>query len=166
MGESHSPRYSLEVGSRGYKCLVHYSAKRPCTMRLSLHLSHCGVAGSSLAGVEIFITEILLKQMWNPQIINLVSLFLTHICLVDPSILINWKSPFPILGVSGVLFYFYSISNIPVKTLIRRRVLGLHCLPMSQKWDARLILVSIKCRFKSSRRWIGWITCLSLTKWK
>ena len=28
-----------------------------------------------------------------------------HICLVDPSsILINWTSPFPILGVSGVLF--------------------------------------------------------------
>ena len=33
---------------------------------------------------------------------------LTHICLVDPSILINWTSPFPILGVSGVLFHFYS----------------------------------------------------------
>ena len=31
---------------------------------------------------------------------------LTHICLVDPSILINWMSPFPILGVSGVLFHF------------------------------------------------------------
>ena len=31
---------------------------------------------------------------------------LTHICLVDPSILINWTSPFPILGVSGVLFHF------------------------------------------------------------
>ena len=36
---------------------------------------------------------------------------LTHICPVDPLILINWTSPFPILGVSGVLFHFYSISN-------------------------------------------------------
>ena len=36
---------------------------------------------------------------------------LTHICVVDPSILINWNSPFPILGVSGVLFHFNSISN-------------------------------------------------------
>ena len=31
---------------------------------------------------------------------------LTHICLVDSSILINWTSPFPILGVSGTLFSF------------------------------------------------------------
>ena len=49
-------------------------------------------------------------------------------CRVDYSITINWTSPFPMLGVSGVLFYFYSISNSnscyqTVKTLIRRRVL-------------------------------------------
>ena len=36
---------------------------------------------------------------------------LTHICLVDPSILIIWTSPFPTLGVSCVLFHFYSISK-------------------------------------------------------
>ena len=41
--------------------------------------------------------------------IKIILLSLTHICLVDPSILINWTSQFPILGVSGVLFY--SISN-------------------------------------------------------
>ena len=34
---------------------------------------------------------------------------LTHICLVDLSILINWMVPFPILWVSGVLFHFYFI---------------------------------------------------------
>ena len=28
------------------------------------------------------------------------------VCLVDPSILISWRSPFPILGVSGVLLSF------------------------------------------------------------
>ena len=49
-------------------------------------------------------------------------------CRVDYSIIINWTSPFPMLGVSGVLFYFHSISNSnscyqTVKTLIRRRVL-------------------------------------------
>ena len=53
---------------------------------------------------------------------------LTHICLVDPSIHISWTSPLPVLGVSGVLFDFYYISNryysvSKVKTLIRRRVL-------------------------------------------
>ena len=84
---------------------------------------------------------------------------LTHIRLVDPAILINWMSPFPIIGVSGVLFHFYSISNRSscwqkVKTLIRHHILqcqtprsaasdlGLHCLPMSKKWDARLIRVN------------------------
>ena len=61
----------------------------------------------------------------------------THICLVDRSILINWTNPFPILGVSGVLFHVYSISkryscSPTVKTLIRRR--DLHCLPVSQTW--------------------------------
>ena len=34
---------------------------------------------------------------------------LTHICPVDYSILINWTSPFPVLGVSGVLFHLYLI---------------------------------------------------------
>ena len=36
---------------------------------------------------------------------------LTHICLSDLSVLIDWMSPFPILGVSGVLFRFYFIFN-------------------------------------------------------
>ena len=36
---------------------------------------------------------------------------LTHICLVDPSILIKWTSPFPILGESSVNFHFYSTLN-------------------------------------------------------
>ena len=31
---------------------------------------------------------------------------LTHIYLVDPSILIKWTSPFPVLGVFGVLIHF------------------------------------------------------------
>ena len=34
---------------------------------------------------------------------------LTQICLMDLSILINWTSPFPILGAPGVLFHFYFI---------------------------------------------------------
>ena len=64
---------------------------------------------------------------------------LTHICLVDPSIFINWTSPFPILGVSGVLFHFYSVST----RYSAASDLGMHCLPMSQKWDARLIGVKV-----------------------
>ena len=39
------------------------------------------------------------------------SLQLSHICLVYYSILVNWTSPFPNLGVSGVLFHFHFISN-------------------------------------------------------
>ena len=31
---------------------------------------------------------------------------LTHICLMDFSIFINWTSAFQILGVSGVIFCF------------------------------------------------------------
>ena len=47
---------------------------------------------------------------------------------MDFSILINWTSPFLVLGVSGVLFHFYSILNRNsckqmVKTLIRHQVL-------------------------------------------
>ena len=37
------------------------------------------------------------------------------ICLVDYAILVNWLSPFPILGVSGGPFHFYSaLIEIPV----------------------------------------------------
>ena len=71
---------------------------------------------------------------------------ITHICLVDPSILISWTSPYPILGVSGVLFHCYFISNRyfcsqTVTTLTRHSAasdLALYCLPMYQKWDASL----------------------------
>ena len=59
------------------------------------------------------------------EVVDIVYIF-THICLVDPSILINWTSPFPILGVAGVLFHFILfLIEIPVSkqwTLIRRRV--------------------------------------------
>ena len=79
---------------------------------------------------------------------------LTHICLVDPSIHINWTSPFPILGVPGVLFSFlfyfwlkFLLANNedPDQTLrYAASDLGLHCVPMSQNWDARLIWVKCK----------------------
>ena len=53
---------------------------------------------------------------------------LTHIRLVDLPILINWTSPFPILGLSGVPFHSYSNFNKNSckqtgETLITRRVL-------------------------------------------
>ena len=51
---------------------------------------------------------------------------LTHICLVDPSILINWMSPFLILGESGVLFFFFILFriDIPVSKQLRSRERG------------------------------------------
>ena len=67
---------------------------------------------------------------------------INHIYLVDQSILINWMSPFLILGVPGVLFsfLFYSesiflLANSEDPDQTPRSVasdLGLHYLPMSQ----------------------------------
>ena len=66
-----------------------------------------------------------------------------------PVSLTNWTSPFPVLGVTGLLFRFYSISiaNSEDPDQTPRSAasdLGLHCLPMSQKWNAGLIWVKIK----------------------
>ena len=56
----------------------------------------------------------------------------------------NWTSPFPILGLlDGIQFYSNFKRNYckqTVENLIRRRIL--HCLPMSNKKDARLIWVN------------------------
>ena len=61
----------------------------------------------------------------------------------------------PILGVSGIRFHSYSISNTYSCYSVANSEdfdkaprsaapdLGLHCLPMSQKWDARLIWVKL-----------------------
>ena len=46
---------------------------------------------------------------------------LTLICLVDFSIFITWTSPFPVLGVSGVWFHFYSIL-IEISVIKQRRL--------------------------------------------
>ena len=53
-------------------------------------------------------------------------------------IFINWMSPFPILGLLGGIFHFYSnfkrnFCKPTVENLIRRRVV--HCLQMSLKKD-------------------------------
>ena len=78
---------------------------------------------------------------------------LTHICLVDFPILFNWTIPFPILGLSGVLFHVHFIFFIelhvskqwkPWSDAFYGSDLGLHCLPLSRKWDARLIWVKAK----------------------
>ena len=71
---------------------------------------------------------------------------------MDPSILINWTSPFPNLRVSGVLFFFLfyfkqmfllANSQDPDQTLCSAASdLGLHCLPMSRKRNTRLIWVN------------------------
>ena len=72
---------------------------------------------------------------------------------MDPSILINWTSPFSILGVSCVLFsflfyffYIFLLANSEDPDQTPRSAasdLGLYCLPRSQKRDARLILFNI-----------------------
>ena len=68
---------------------------------------------------------------------------------MDFSILINWTSPFRILGVSDVLLSFLFcfeekclLANSADSDQTPRSAasdLGLRCLPMSQNWDVRLI---------------------------
>ena len=89
---------------------------------------------------------------------------LTNLCQMDFPIFINWTSSFPIKGLSGGIFHFYSNCNRTLckqtlETLLRHRILqanigdpietlhsaasdlGLHCLYMSHKKDTRLIWV-------------------------
>ena len=65
-------------------------------------------------------------------------------------ILINWTSPFPILGLLGGIFHF--IQNLKETSVFKQWYsdltphfaasdLVLHCLPMSHKMEARLIWV-------------------------
>ena len=69
---------------------------------------HIIIRGLSLYSQHPYITLTTISQS-SDFLVNFLSL--TYICLVDPSTLISWMSPFPILGVSGVLFHFYSIST-------------------------------------------------------
>ena len=65
-------------------------------------------------------------------------------------ILINWTSPFPILGLLGGIFHFYSnferdFCKQTMENLIRHCKMSdlvLHSLLMSHKKDARLIWVN------------------------
>ena len=53
---------------------------------------------------------------------------------LDFSILINWTSPFPKLGVSGIrfiLFLFFFILFFIEIPICKQRRPGLHCFPMS-----------------------------------
>ena len=83
---------------------------------------------------------------------SVVTMFCINLHLpVDPSILNNWTSQFPFLWVSGVHSYFIlfridipvtnvAISENPDQTPCSMASdPGLHCLPMSQKCDARVI---------------------------
>ena len=69
---------------------------------------------------------------------------------MDVSIFYVWMSPFPILGVFGVLLIFYSISNMLANSedTFQAFDLSLHCLHVSQKWDASLILVKLRKKWR------------------
>ena len=92
----------------------------------------------------------------TPPVVPWWQSMLTHVCIVDASILINWKSPFPILGMSGYFVNFILfLQDFPVSKQCRPWSdaafwSGLHCLPRSQKWDARLIWVK-KLRWEDAR---------------
>ena len=73
---------------------------------------------------------------------------------MDSPIIINWLSPFSFFGVLEVIFNFYLI--FLMKLLLTNSIapdgtprsaashLGLYCLPMSHKMDARLIRVNLQ----------------------
>ena len=66
------------------------------------------------------------------------SSLLTHICLVDPSILINWTSPFPIVGCLVYVFICILFQiDIPVSILRRMIWVCTVCL-CPKKWMLRL----------------------------
>ena len=74
---------------------------------------------------------------------------LTHLCQINFPMLINWMSPFPILGLLGGIFSF--LFKFKKKLLFANSGehdqntasdLVLHCLLMSHKNGARLIWVN------------------------
>ena len=76
---------------------------------------------------------------------------LTHLCRMYFPILINWTSPFPILGLLGGIFHFYSnfkrnFCLQTVENLIRRDVWSGFALfaDVLQKKNAGLIMVKAK----------------------
>ena len=64
----------------------------------------------------------------------------------QPSVYINWMSPFPNLGLLGGIVHFYSNykRNFCKQTVesLAASDLVLHCLPVSHKKDASLIWVN------------------------
>ena len=66
------------------------------------------------------------NQTWSKHCI--LYSYLTHLCRMYFPILINWMSPFPVLGLLGGIFHFHSnfkrnLCKQTVENLIRRRVL-------------------------------------------
>ena len=60
---------------------------------------------------------------------------------MDFLILIKWMNPFSFLGASGVTFQFYSIFDEIHVSKQKKTQMGLFCLHMSHKKEARLIWV-------------------------
>ena len=71
---------------------------------------------------------------------------------MDFPILIIWMSPLPFVGASGVIFVHFSMKFLSTNRIAPDGMprfaashLGLFCLPMSHKKDARLT-------------WVKWVT--------
>ena len=137
---------------------------RPCAyLRIYSHLIFCvlvleSVSNHNKSHVCMCISTTLSSSLnFTIFLLLFCNVQLTHICLVDPSILINRTCLVPILWVAGVHFHFILFqTDIPVCKQWRPWSdaafdLGLHCLPMSLKWDARLIYVNACYWFKMKR---------------
>ena len=120
--------------------------------RRLIRLCGCPSWYESSLGAQIIL---LVFVMWI--MINFVWLckcfwFLTHICLMDPSLRINWTSVSNFRSVRCTFsFLFCFWINIPVSKQWRPWSeaafwgvwSGSYCLPMSRKWDTRLMCVKV-----------------------
>ena len=93
---------------------------------------------------KILMLQKLCTSTWRQILVIVIQNFscciLTHICLMDFPILINFTSPFSFKGCLVYFFHFYHMFDRISCSAASDQVL--HCLPMSQKWDARLIWVN------------------------
>ena len=94
---------------------------------------------------------------------------LTHLCLMEFLVFINWTNPFTILGLldgnfqlySNFKSRLYSVSNSAEPDqmpLFAASDLVLHCLPMPHIKDARLEWVKAQCRSHSTLSVISKLT--------
>ena len=114
------------------------------------------VAENKTIELQVLRLNLKLTTHWCSTVSNVLEViyrdftFLTHVCRMDFPTIMNLTSPFPIVGLFGGIYSFYSnlkknFCEQILDNLARHRVL--HCLPICYKKDARLIWVKTNVLF-------------------